>query len=66
MSKPKPPPVKAGDLRLHPRGYYVRVVKVSQSWVKGKVCLYVPEPWQAGSRAVEISVDRVIKYPLQG
>jgi hypothetical protein len=65
MSKPKPPPVKAGDLRLHPRGYYVRVVKVRQDWGV-KVCLYVPEPWQAGSRAVEISVDRVIKYPLQG
>jgi len=66
MTKPKPPRPKVGDLRRHPSGYAIRVVKITK--VGGRYperwCLYVREPWKDGGRAVEVLADKVARYPL--
>jgi hypothetical protein len=65
-TKPKPPKPKVGDLRRHPRGYDVRIVKITitDDWYRDRLCLYVREPWQDGGRAVEVLADKVARYPL--
>jgi hypothetical protein len=67
-TKPKPPRPKVGDLRRHPRGYDVRVVKITKprpgGWYSDCYCLYVREPWVDGCRPVEVVDTKLARYPL--
>ena len=65
-AKPKPPPLRVGDLRRHPRGYNVRIVRVYDecAWPFTPCALYVREPWIEGCRPATGHQGRVSKYPL--
>jgi hypothetical protein len=65
-TKPKPPKPKVGDLRRHPLGYAIRIVKITkpQGWYSDRFCLYVREPWVDNCRPAEVLADKVARYPL--
>lgn len=57
-------PVEVGQLRRHPKGHTLRIVKIYHEGYRCSVADCVPDPPIKGRRATRISFYTLFTYPI--